>query len=126
MIDDKAVAKLIEQEIKRNVTAQVSSALDDPRWITDLENRIAKFVQDRITARFSNIATVPDLVKTVENSVGKLFEDGFVPDLGYLVDNTLLAQAVDQAVENLVSDTMETLLLNEKWLDKILIKLVAT
>ena len=119
MIDDKAVAKLIEQEIKRNVTAQVGSALDDPQWITDLENRIAKFVQDRITARFSNIATVPDLVKTVEHSVSKMFEDGFVPDLGYLVDNTLLAQAVDQAVENLVSDTMENLLLNEKWLDKI-------
>ena len=86
LIDDKAVAKLIKDEVKRSVDAQVNSALSDPEWIIELENRITKFVQDRITARFSNISTVPDLVTTVEQSVEKMFKDGFIPPIEHMVD----------------------------------------
>ena len=39
LIDDKAVAKLIKDEVKRSVDAQVNSALSDPEWIIELENR---------------------------------------------------------------------------------------
>jgi hypothetical protein len=119
MIDDKAVAKLIEAEVKKSVDAQVNAALSDPQWIIELENRITKFVQDRITARFSNISTVPDLVATVESSVEKMFRDGFIPPIEHMVDNVLLEQAVDGAVEKLVTDTVESLVLNPNWLTKI-------
>ena len=119
MIDDKAVAKLIEAEVKKSVDAQVNAALSDPQWIIELENRITKFVQDRITARFSNISTVPDLVATVESSVEKMFRDGFIPPIEHMVDNVLLEQAVDGAVEKLVTDTVQNLVLNPNWLTKI-------
>mgnify|MGYP003635201374 FL=1 len=119
LIDDKAVAKLIKDEVKRSVDTQVNSALSDPEWIIELENRITKFVQDRITARFSNISTVPDLVATVERSVEKMFKDGFIPPIEHMVDNVLLEQAVDGAVEKLVTDTVQSLVLNPNWLTKI-------
>ena len=119
LIDDKAVAKLIKDEVKRSVDAQVNSALSDPEWIIELENRITKFVQDRITARFSNISTVPDLVATVERSVEKMFKDGFIPPIEHMVDNVLLEQAVDGAVEKLVTDTIESLVVDPNWLTKI-------
>jgi len=119
LIDDKAVAKLIKDEVKRSVDTQVNSALSDPEWIIELENRITKFVQDRITARFSNISTVPDLVATVEQSVEKMFKDGFIPPIEHMVDNVLLEQAVDGAVEKLVTDTVQNLVLDPNWLSKI-------
>ena len=119
MIDDKAVAKLIKEEVKRSVDAQVNSALSDPEWIIDLEQRIIKFVQDRIVARFSNINTVPDLVQTVESSVDKLFKNGFIPPIEHIVDNTLLVQAVDQAIERLVTKTVDSLVFDPDWMQKI-------
>lgn len=119
LIDDKAVAKLIKEEIKRNVDVQVNSALSDSEWIIDLEERIIKFVQDRIVARFSNINTVPDLVQTVESSVDKLFKNGFIPPIEHIVDNTLLVQAVDQAIERLVTKTVDSLVFDPDWMQKI-------
>ena len=119
LIDDNAVAKLIKDEVKRSVDAQVNSALSDPEWIIELENRITTFVQDRITARFSNISTVPDLVATVEQSVEKMFKDGFIPPIEHMVDNILLEQAVDGAVEKLVTDTIKSLVVDPNWLSKI-------
>ena len=98
---------------------KINLALNSSEWLQDLESKIVSHVQDRITARFSNISTVPDLVSTVSSSVEKMFKEGLVPSIDHLVDNTLLAQAVDQAVENLVTDTVENLIFNEKWLAKI-------
>jgi len=119
MLDNKALAKLVDEEIKRTVQSEVSSALNNTDWLDGLELKIVSHVQDRITARFSNINTIPDLVKTVESSVNKMFVDGFVPSIDHMVDTTLLTQAVDQAVENLVSGTVESLLEDQSWLLKI-------
>ena len=119
MLDADIVNRLVQDEIKKNVNAQVDTALSSSEWLQDLESRIVSHVQDRITARFSNISTVPDLVSTVSSSVEKMFKDGLVPSIDHLVDNTLLEQAVDQAVENLVTDTVENLMFNESWMVKI-------
>ena len=119
MLDADIVNRLVQDEIKKNVNAQIDTALSSSDWLQDLESRIVSHVQDRITARFSNISTVPDLVSTVSSSVEKMFKDGLVPSIDHLVDNTLLEQAVDQAVENLVTDTVENLMFNESWMVKI-------
>ncbi len=119
MLDAEIVNRLVQDEIKKNVNAQINTALSSSEWLQDLESRIVSHVQDRITARFSNISTVPDLVSTVSSSVEKMFKDGLVPSIDHLVDNTLLEQAVDQAVENLVTDTVENLMFNESWMVKI-------
>ena len=119
MLDADIVNRLVQDEIKKNVNAQIDTALSSSDWLQDLESRIVSHVQDRITARFSNISTVPDLVSTVSSSVEKMFKDGLVPSIDHLVDNTLLEQAVDQAVENLVTNTVENLMFNESWMVKI-------
>ena len=90
------------------------------RWcLSCAKAQITKFVQDRIVARFSNISTVPDLIATVESSVEKMFEDGFVPNIEHMVDNTLLVQAVDQAIEKLVTKTVDQLVFDPNWIQKI-------
>jgi hypothetical protein len=119
MLKEDAVEKLVQKEVKRQVENQVAQAINDPQWVIEIENRITKFVQDRITARFSNISTVPDLVATVEQSVEKMFKDGFIPPIEHMVDNVLLEQAVDGAVEKLVTDTVQGLVLDPNWLTKI-------
>lgn len=119
MLDPNAITQLVEQEIRSVVKSQVDQAVSQEEWIRDLENQIVEFVQARIVAKFSNISTVPDLVQTVEGSVQKLFADGFVPDIDHLIDTNLLTQAVDQAVENLVSTTIENLMLDSRWIDKV-------
>ena len=119
MLKEDAVEKLVQKEVKRQVENQVAQAINDPEWVIDLESEITKFVQDRIVARFSNISTVPDLVATVESSVEKMFKDGFVPNIEHMVDNTLLVQAVDQAIENLVSKTVDQLIFDPNWVQKI-------
>ena len=119
MLKEDAVEKLVVKEVKAQVQEQVAQAINDPEWVIDLENKITKFVQDRIVARFSNISTVPDLVETVKSSVEKMFNDGFVPNIEHMVDNTLLVQAVDQAIENLVTKTVDQLVFDESWINKI-------
>ena len=119
MLKEDAVEKLVQKEVKRQVENQVAQAVSDTEWILDLETQIIKFVQDRIVARFSNISTVPDLVDTVSSSVEKMFEDGFVPNIEHIVDNTMLVQAVDQAVENLVTKTVNQLIFDPNWIQKI-------
>lgn len=110
---------MVEQEIRTAVTQQVQQAVSQTEWITDLENQIVQFVQDRITARFSNIGTVPDLVDTVERSVAQMFERGFVPDLNSYVDSEKIRQTVDLAVERFAEATIASLTLDQRWLDKI-------
>ena len=119
MLNEDAIEKLVKAEVTKQVETQVSEALNDPNWVIDLENQITKFVQDRIVARFSNISTVPDLIATVEKSVTKMFEDGFIPNIEHMVDNTLLTQAVDQAIENLVTKTVNQLVFDDRWMEKI-------
>lgn len=115
MLDQNAVKLLLEEEIRR----EVQSAVSQEQWLADLENQIVEFVQARIVAKFSNIGTIPDLVETVERSVQKLFADGFVPNIENLVDNTLLSQAVDLAVENLVEQTISNMTADTRWVDKV-------
>lgn len=119
MLKEDAIEKLVKAEVKRQVELQVSQAIGSTEWIDELENKIVDFVQKRITARFSNIQTLPDLVDTVKDSVQNLFEKGFVPNIEDMVDSTLLTQVVDQAVENLVSGSVESLLSNQVWVEKI-------
>ena len=119
LIDNKALTKLVDEEVKRTVQLEVSSALNNTEWLGGLESKIITHVQDRITARFSNIQTVPDLVETVKSSVNKLFQEGFVPDIEHMVDNVLLVQAVDHAIEKLISKTVDDLVFDKKWIEKI-------
>ena len=119
MLKEDAIEQLVQKEVKLQVERQVAQAINDPEWVIELESKITKFVQDRIVARFSNISTVPDLVSTVGSSVEKMFADGFVPNIEHMVDNTILVQAVDQAIERLVNKTVDQLVFDPNWIQKI-------
>lgn len=119
MLDTKSVSDLIEQQIARAVAEQVAAVMNNGKWLETIEEQITKHVQDRITARFSNISTVPDLVDTVKTSVTNLFEQGQIPGLESYVDTNKLASAVDNSVQNLVETTIDNLVVDPKWLNKI-------
>jgi len=119
MLDPNAITQMVEQEIRNTVLEQVQQAMAQEQWIQDLESQIVQFVQDRITARFSNIGTVPDLVAAVERSVAQMFEQGFVPDLNSYVDPVSIHQTVDLAVEHFAQETIASLTMDQRWLDKI-------
>lgn len=119
MLDPNAITQMVEQEIRNVVREQVQQAMAQEQWIQDLESQIIQFVQDRITARFSNIGTIPDLVSAVERSVAQMFEQGFVPDLNSYVDPVTIRQTVDLAVEHFAQETIASLTMDQRWLDKI-------
>jgi hypothetical protein len=119
MIDPNALSQLVQQEIQSSVQREVDSVVKQTNWISELENQIVAHVQDRITARFSNIATVPDLVQTVERSVKTLFENGFVPDIQDFVKEKTIRKSIDIAVENFVTQTLNNLTVDPKWVNKI-------
>ena len=119
MLDPNAITQMVEQEIRNTVREQVQQAMAQEQWIQDLESQIVQFVQDRITARFSNIGTIPDLVTAVERSVAQMFEQGFVPDLNSYVDPVSIHQTVDLAVEHFAQETIASLTMDQRWLDKI-------
>lgn len=119
MIDAESIQKLIEGQIAQSVNQEVHKVIADQGWIADMESRIVKHIQDRITAKFSHISSAPDLVDTVKTSVKDLVDQGHLPDLGQYVDRDKLQQAVDTNVQQLISGTIDNLILDAGWLQKI-------
>jgi len=119
MLDTKSVTELVEQQIAKAVTEQVAAVMSNGKWLNTIEEQITKHVQDRITAKFSNISTVPDLVSTVQSSVTKLFEQGHVPGLDSYVDANKISRAVDNSVQIFVESTIDNLVVDSTWLNKI-------
>jgi hypothetical protein len=119
MLENTSLDTLIEQQIKLAVEQRVQAVLDQTTWIDQIEQRIVDYVQNRIVARFSNIQTVPDLIQTVQTSVAKLFDQGHVPDLSQYVDHVKLTQAVDSGIQVLVDNTINNLVIDPVWINKI-------
>lgn len=119
MLDVKILSELVEKEVSATVERYVSTILSDSQWQLDLETKITKFVQDRILAKFSNVGSVPGLVDTVKQGVNDLFSNGQVPGIDQYVDNTVIVQAVDSAIQKLIKDTIQNLTIDKSWTDKI-------
>jgi hypothetical protein len=119
MIETKNMEDFVQQQISSAVEHFVASVISDQVWIQDLEQRIIKHVQDRITARFSNIATVPDLVQTVQTSVRDLMSQGHVPGIAQYIDQNVIAQSIDQAIEKEIDLSLQNLSLDPEWIAKI-------
>jgi hypothetical protein len=119
MIETKNMEDFVQAQIRSAVDHFVGSVISDTDWTQDLERRIVQHVQDRITARFSNIETVPDLVDTVKASVRTLMEQGHVPGLAQYIDQTLVRQVIDQAVEREIQNSIDSIMLDPIWIAKI-------
>lgn len=119
MIDTEALTKAVHQQINTAITEQVMQVMTGDAWLAPLEERVIKYAQDRILGKFSNASAVPELVAVIKTSVKELFDQGLVPSIGQFIDQTAIRQAVDQAVENTITDTMNTLEKDPVWLTKI-------
>jgi len=119
MIDDVSLRELIEQQIQSAVKQKIDQLVDNREWLEQLETRTIEIVRNRIVGKFANISTVPDLIETVQQSVEQLFRQGQVPDLANYIDIKALEIAIDNAIQDLVKNTIDTLVVDPTWVEKI-------
>lgn len=119
MLDNKTISDLIEQQISLSVDNQISLVMNDQTWLQEIEAKIVSHIQDRITGRFTNLGSMPDLVELIKQSTAKLIQDGAVPGIDKFVEPGLITRAVDSAVQHMIRCTIDDLMLDTVWLDKI-------
>jgi len=119
MIETKNMEDFVQEQIRSAVNHFVASVISDTDWTQSLEQRIIQHVQDRITARFSNIETVPDLVDTVKTSVRTLMQQGHVPGIAQYIDQSTVRRVIDQAVEQEIQTSMDSIMIDPVWIAKI-------
>lgn len=119
MLDVKSVTEMVEQQINIAVENQVSMILRDVQWMDEIEAKIIRHIQDRITSRFANLSTMPDVVAAIESSVGKLIDQGQLPGIDSYIDQAKVTQAIDSSVQDLVKQSIDNLVVDPAWLDKI-------
>lgn len=119
MINDQHITQLIEKEISHTVNTYVSSILADHEWQSQLEKQITEFVQGRITAKFQNICELPNIVAVIQERVDTLFSQGTVPGIEKFVDHAAITQTVDSCIQKLISQSIENLVADPAWMDKI-------
>ena len=118
MLDTKALQKLVEEQVKQEVTSRVSSALNE-QWVKTVEDKAIKFIQDRIVAKFANSEAMPELIDAVKSSVRELFHSGQIPGLGQYVDYDYIKKSVNDSTQQLVQIAIQELSVDQTWLKKI-------
>lgn len=119
MIDEKVVAQLIENYIKTTVTSKVVEVMSEPTWLDNIENKIVNHAQERVTAKFANVSSMPEIINAIQTSVEQMFKQGLIPSLDTFINAETIRQAVDQAVEKSVDQTIQNLALDPVWVNKI-------
>lgn len=119
MTDTKSLSELIEQQVQASVQQHVDTVLADATWINDFEQRISTFIQNRIAARFVNLGAIPDIVDTIEHGIKTIFDEGLVPGIDKYVDVNRITQTIDSSVQALIQSTIDNLLVDPVWLEKI-------
>jgi len=119
MIDNTNIADLVQAEIRQAVDRYVQNVLADQQWQHAMEQRITEWVRDRITARFQNVSAMPDLVEVIQQQVQELFDRGHVPGIQDYVDQPQISGAIDSAVQQLVTASLDQLVDDADWINKI-------
>ena len=119
MIDTQVFGNLIETQIKLVVEQQVATQIAERDWFDTVEAKVTKYIQDRITAKFRSLESVPELIDTVKTNVQSLFDQGRIPGIDTYVDQATINTAIDLAVQNLVSASIENLSQDDAWVKKI-------
>lgn len=119
MLDQFEIVKLVEEQIKEKVQAEMQTLLEDQSWTEIVEQQLMRFAQDRIAAKFASSEYTPKILETVERSVQKLFNDGKIADFKELIDENKLNQLLDARVTPLIDKYIEERFSNPSWLDKV-------
>jgi hypothetical protein len=119
MLENKSLDQMIADQISTVVDQRAEDILNSTEWTAALEARIMETIAARINGRFSNVSAVPELVSTVETCVARLFQQGQIPDIGTYVDPKMISAAVDSGIQDLVAETINTLIVDAAWLSRI-------
>lgn len=119
MIDSQALTHLIEQQVKDSVNEQVQTILSSNEWLEALEDKILQYTQQRILAKFANSSTMPEIIESVKQSVAVLFKEGQIPGIDQYVDDAIIKQSIDIAVQDKILNAVENLKHDPAWLEKI-------
>lgn len=119
MIDQQALARMVEEQISTKINDQIVETVASEDWLKPLEAKVVKYSQDRILTKFIGSDFQPELLKAVKQGVTDLFNSGFVPDISEFVDQDKLKQTVDIAVEQTVELALTNLSQDAAWLEKI-------
>ena len=119
MIDTDAIARLVEEQIAKTVKEQVDTVLGADEWLASLEQKILEYTQTRILSKFANASTMPEIIEAVKQSVGQLFAAGNIPGVEQFVDYAVVRAAVDQAVEEIVTASVDQFGQDPAWRAKV-------
>jgi hypothetical protein len=119
MLDPKIVTKMVEDQIAQSVNDQVMEVFATDEWLKPIEQKIVQYTQDRILGKFNNSSALPEIVDAVKTSVQELFSSGKIPGIETFIDPATVRIAVDQAVENTVSDAIDQLSQDSAWVEKV-------
>ena len=119
LIDQNAIAALVQQQITEAVKNQITLLLANPEWIDRIEKRAVDALANKIESRFSRLNEDPELSQAVHSGVRSLFEHGFVPDITRYVDSKKFQQSIDTGVQTAVTDVIANLSLDPVWLTRV-------
>jgi hypothetical protein len=119
MLDQNAVAQLVEKTIAESVDAKVSEIFANDKWFEPTEQKIIQYTQDRILGKFNNSSAIPELIEAIKVSVSELFAQGQIPGIEKFIDTVAIQQAIDHAVEDTVDIYITELANDAGWLEKI-------
>jgi hypothetical protein len=88
-------------------------------WLKPIEQKIVQYTQDRILGKFNNSSALPEIIDAIKTSVQELFSSGKIPGVEAFIEPAMIRLAVDQAVENTVSDAIDQLSQDLAWVEKI-------
>ena len=95
------------------------------QWLETIEERVIAEVQNRVIGRFRNVEQIPGLVDVVQQGIRLLFDQGLVPGIQQFVDMEKINQALDVSMQELTQSSIDNLVLDQDWLDKIQIRIDA-
>jgi len=119
MIDQQALAKMVEEQISTTINQQLIEVLASEDWLQPLEQRVIQYSQDKILKKFANSSTMPEIVQAVKQGVAEMFTSGAIPGLDTYIDKTSIQQAVDVAVENTITGALDNLAQDPLWLERV-------
>ena len=74
MIDQQALARMVEDQISKSVNDQLLEVFASDDWLKPLEQQIIKYSQDAILKKFSNSSSMPEIIDAAKTGLEKLFQ----------------------------------------------------
>jgi hypothetical protein len=109
----------VQEQVATLVNKQVEEALASDVWLAPIEQKIIQYTQDHLLRKFSNSVVVPEIIDAVKQGVTELFVSGKIPNLQEFINPSTVESSVNQAVEQLLENSITKLTQNTTWLNRV-------